>query len=55
MSLKTKIMNLVIGHPKIVTFGIALGITFVVGAARGMVDHPAFAQIIAQHNHANLS
>jgi hypothetical protein len=39
MSLKAKIMNIVIGHPKLVTFGIGLAITFVVGTAIGMVDH----------------
>jgi hypothetical protein len=55
MSLKDKIMNIVTAHPKLVMFGIGLGITFVIGAAIGMVDHPAFAQIIAQHNHAHIS
>jgi hypothetical protein len=43
MSLKTKIMNIVIGQPKFVTFGIGLAVTFVMGAAIGMVDHQAFA------------
>jgi len=39
MSLKDKIMNIVTAHPKIVTFGIGLVITFVIGATIGMVDH----------------
>jgi hypothetical protein len=39
MSLKDKIMNSITAHPKIVTFGIGLAITFVVGAAIGMLNH----------------
>ena len=39
MSIKSNIMNIVISHPKLVTFGIGLAITFVVGAAIGMVDN----------------
>jgi hypothetical protein len=39
MSLKTKIMNIVASHPKLVTFGIGLAITFVVGTVIGMIDH----------------
>jgi len=46
MSLKTKIMNVVTAHPKLVTFGVGLAVTFVVGTAIGMVDHnQAFANI----------
>jgi len=46
MSIKNKIVNIVSEHPKLVTLGIGLTITFVVGAAIGMVDHnQAFAQI----------
>jgi hypothetical protein len=44
MSLKTKIINMVRAHSKLVTFGIGFVITFVVGAAMGMVDH---SQVIA--------
>jgi hypothetical protein len=43
MSLKTKIVNIVAVHPKLVTFGFGLTITFAVGTAIGMVDHQAFA------------
>jgi hypothetical protein len=51
MSLKTKIMNTLTAHPKFVTFGIGLAITFVIGAAIGMVDHSqAFA---ANGDHGN--
>jgi hypothetical protein len=45
-------MNIITAHPKLVTFGIGLAITFVIGTAIGMVDHEAFArQSISQHNH----
>jgi|tagenome__1003787_1003787.scaffolds.fasta_scaffold18267529_2 hypothetical protein len=44
MSFKDKIMNLLTAHPILVTFGIGLAITFVIGTAIGMVDHnQAFA------------
>ena len=43
MSLKTKIVNVVAAHPKLVTLGIGLAITFVIGTTIGMVDHQAFA------------
>jgi hypothetical protein len=39
MSFKDKIMNLLSAHPKLVTFGIGLAVTFVVGIAIGMLDH----------------
>ena len=39
-------MNIFIQHPKLVTFGIGLATTFVVGTAIGIVDHnQAFANI----------
>jgi uncharacterized membrane protein len=50
MSLKTKIMNTLTAHPKLVTFSIGLAITFVIGAAIGMVDHQAFAHSANQNN-----
>jgi uncharacterized membrane protein len=37
-SLETKIINAIAAHPKLVTFGIGLAITFVIGTAVGMVD-----------------
>ena len=43
MSFKDKIMNIIIAHPKPVTFSIGLAITFVIGTTMGMVDHQAFA------------
>jgi len=43
MSIKTKIMNIITAHPKLVTFGIGLAITFVVGTAIGMLDHGQLA------------
>jgi hypothetical protein len=36
MSIKYKIVNIITAHPKLVTFGIGLAITFVVGAAIGL-------------------
>ena len=39
MSFKDKIMNAFIAHPKLVTLGVGLAVTFVAGAAIGMVDH----------------
>ena len=32
-------MNIVTAHPRLVTFGIGLAITFVIGTAIGMIDH----------------
>jgi len=46
MSFKDKIMNIITAHPKVVTFGIGLGITFVIGTAIGMVDHQQVASAI---------
>jgi hypothetical protein len=47
MSLKDKIMNLGIKHPKLVTFGIVLTITFVIVTTIGIADfqHVVFAKI----------
>jgi hypothetical protein len=45
MSIKTKIMNIVTAYPKLLTFGIGLAITFVIGATIGMADHQVFAKI----------
>ena len=36
-------MNAITSHPKLVTFGIGLGITFLIGTAIVMVDHQSFA------------
>jgi hypothetical protein len=44
MSLKSKIIKIITEHPKIVTFGIGLMITFAFGTAIGFSDHnQAFA------------
>ncbi len=43
MSIKDKVMNMVIRHPKLVTFGIGLAITFTIGIAIGMLDHGQLA------------
>jgi len=47
MSLKDKIMNLVIEHPKLVTFGIGFAITFAIGTAIGMVETQQAHAILA--------
>jgi len=50
MSLKQKLLNTVSAHPKLVTFGLGLAITFAVGAAIGMLDvHSAAARVDDQH------
>jgi hypothetical protein len=51
MSIKTKIMNIITDHPKFVTFGIGLAITFAIGTAIGMLGHDQMA--FAGYNHAN--
>lgn len=44
MSLTTKIVNMIAKHPKMLTLGIGLAITFVVGVAIGSVENnPASA------------
>ncbi len=48
MSIKTKIMDIVAAHPKLVTFGIGMTITMAIGTAIGMVDHQAFANSASQ-------
>jgi uncharacterized membrane protein len=55
MSLKTKIMNTIATHPILVTFGIGLAITFVIGTAIGMVDHnQAFASRGGNSGHSGF-
>jgi hypothetical protein len=39
MSFKDKIMNMVLVHPKLVTFAIGFAVTFVIGIAIGMLEH----------------
>jgi hypothetical protein len=43
MSIKDKIMNITLGHTKLVTFGIGFAITFAIGLAIGMLDHGQMA------------
>jgi hypothetical protein len=38
MDIKNKIFNAITAHPRLVTFGIGLAITFVIGTAIGMVE-----------------
>ena len=56
MSLINKIKNMIlIMHPKLVTFGIGLTITFVVGTAIGMVDHNHMAFASSGHGTGLIS
>jgi hypothetical protein len=51
MSLKDKILNVITAHPKLVIFGIGLGITFVIGTAIGMVNNnQVFAYLPTDHS-----
>ena len=42
-SIKEKLLTAITAHPRLVTLGIGLAVTFVIGIAIGMVDHSAFA------------
>ncbi len=45
MSFKDKIMDIMIGHPKLVTLGIGLAITLAIGLVIAMLDpHQALAK-----------
>jgi hypothetical protein len=50
MSFKDKIMNMVVAHPKLVTFAIGFAVTFTIGMAIGMLDHN---QAFANGGHKN--
>jgi len=39
IKIKQKLLNTLTAQPKLVTLGIGLAITFVIGIAIGMVDH----------------
>jgi hypothetical protein len=54
MSFKDKIMNVVIGHPKLVTFAIGFAVTFAIGTIIGMLDHnQAFASGYGRQSSSN--
>jgi hypothetical protein len=53
--LKNKIVNIIASHPRFVTFGIGLAITFVVGAAIGMIDHHNLAYATNTNNGGNAA
>ncbi len=47
MNIKNKIVNAITAHPRLVTLGIGLAVTFVIGTAMGLVDHSlAFASAL---------
>ncbi len=39
MVIKDNIMNILIGHPKLLSAGIGLAVTFSIGILFGMLDH----------------
>ncbi len=46
-TLKEKVMGTITAHPKLLTLGIGLAVTFVIGTAMGLVDHSlAFASAL---------
>jgi hypothetical protein len=47
MPLTDKITGIFIKHPKLVTLGIGLAVTFVVGTAIGMIDNQVFAGLVS--------
>ena len=53
MSLKSKIMNTIAAHPKLVTFGIGLAISFAFGTTIGMLDHNQAFAVNNQTNQTN--
>jgi|tagenome__1003787_1003787.scaffolds.fasta_scaffold20548252_2 hypothetical protein len=53
MSTKTKIMNIVTSHPKLVTLGIGLAITFTIGTVIGMLDHNQIAAVASEGGKAS--
>jgi hypothetical protein len=50
MSIKQKLLNTTSTHPKLVTFGIGLAITFAIGTAIGMFDGQTAAAIHVEPN-----
>ncbi len=50
MSIKSKIMNAMTAHPKLVTVAIGFGITMAIGTAIGVLDvHSALARVQDQN------
>jgi hypothetical protein len=49
MSFRDKIMDMVIAHPKLVTFTIGFAVTFTVGTVLGMLDHNQVFAIRSLH------
>jgi hypothetical protein len=54
MSLKQRMLNVITAHPRLVTFGISVGIVTALAiglaAVTGSVDHQAYAVYISQNN-----
>jgi hypothetical protein len=55
-SIKEKLLSTITAHPRLVTLGIGLAITFVIGTAIGIVDNnQAFAFVADSRGVANAS
>jgi len=48
INIKQKLSNTLTAHPKLITLGIGLAITFVIGTAIGMVDHQQVFAVLGQ-------
>ncbi len=54
MSLKDKIMNIMIIHPKIITLGIGLAVTFAAGMVIRMVNHNQSQAFLYNNQHQSF-
>jgi hypothetical protein len=54
-TIKQKLLNAILAHPKLAVFGIGLAITMAIGTAVGMVDHQhlAYATAVGMASHSN--
>lgn len=51
-SIKEKLLSTITAHPRLVTLGIGLAVTLVVGTAIGLVDHQS---VFAAHTNTNTN
>ncbi|HJT83421.1 MAG TPA: hypothetical protein VJ697_02970 [Nitrososphaeraceae archaeon] len=55
MSLKDKLVNTIASHPRLVTFGIGLAVTFVIGTIIGMINDPTHTASAFSHQNQENS
>jgi hypothetical protein len=53
MSLKDKLVNTIVSHPRLVTFGIGLAVTLAIGTVIGMVNDPTHAASATYQGQSN--